>query len=148
MEKSVKVLWMFVMCMAVAACSGNKKPGGSNIASAEVAGYYLGVDEFEKWSCNLNDDGTGYEMAAYSTGSVQITMPFTWSLENGEVTFTFLPDEVLVECDEESDAAPIILSSALAGYSEPRVCTVSKKAGNVVIDGEGLYPTFEQVNVE
>ena len=111
MERLTRVLWMFVMCMAVVACSGNKKSGtasGSSIASAEVAGYYLGVDEFEKWSCNLNDDGTGYEMAAYSTGSVQITMPFTWSLENGEVTFTFLPDEVLVECDEESDAASLI----------------------------------------
>ena len=149
--KTIK-FFLLVVCAVMAACSGTKKTEGgetgSGLTPTEVAGYYIGTNDFEAWSCCLNDDGTGYEMAKYSTGAIQITMPFTWTLQDGEVTFTFLPDEVLVECGEESDVASVIISSALAGYSEPRVCSVSKKDGKIFIDGEELYPTFEQINIE
>lgn len=149
--KTVRFFCLLVVCAAMAACSGNKKSGaeaGSGLTAAEVAGYYTGTDDFEAWSSCLNGDGTGYELAKYSNSSILITMPFSWSVEKGEVTFTFLPDEASVEGEVGSEIAQAIVSSALAGYSEPRVCPVSRKDGKVIIDGEGLYPTFEQVDVE
>ena len=148
---NVRIFTMLIVCAAIAACSGGKKSSaasGDNITKAEVAGYYIGMDEFEKWSCELLEDGTGYELASYSTGCILIAMPLIWSLEDGKIIFTFLPDDASVEGDTESDLAQAIVSSAMAGYSEPRTCSVLKEGDKVVIDGEGLYPTFEQLGTE
>lgn len=78
--KEVRILMALAICVVmIAACSGNKKSNAnssSEIAVKDVAGYYLGSDEYENWSCNINEDGTGYELAKYSNNSIQISVPF------------------------------------------------------------------------
>lgn len=147
--KKVRILMALAICVAmIAACSGNKKSNvnsSNEITEKDIAGYYLGFDEYENWSCNINEDGTGYELAKYSNNSIQISVPFKWTIKDNEITFSFIVDEASLEGDTESEIAQAIVSSAMAGYSEPRVCKIETEGNNITINGEGLYPTYTKL---
>lgn len=147
--KNVKFVGVIIICVVLTACSGSKKSDSSGkITKDAVVGYYTGIDEFNQWSCNIDQDGTGYELAIFRNNSIQIAIPFTWTLQNNEISFTFNSNEVSIEGDVESEVSQAIITSAMAGYSESRDCSVLNKEGTIVINGDGLYPSYEQVTVQ
>lgn len=143
--KKMKLLLLLAIGMVLTACSEGKKSGsasGNQITAQQVAGYYLGVEEYANWSCNVCEDGTGYEMAGYSNNSIKVIAPFRWTVKDGEITFTFDTDEITVEAEPESEMEEAIVTSALQGYSEPRVCKLKSEGKVITINGDGLYPTY------